>query len=69
MVPETFHVSFEDIFDEDPILSALSAKIGVALPVVLSGYSVGPFRCLEEYIGFLHNIFLGLPENLRMCSG
>ena len=26
MVPEAFHVSLEDIFDEDPIPSALSAE-------------------------------------------
>ena len=38
MVPEAFHVSPEDIFDEDPIPSVLSAKIGVALSVVLISY-------------------------------
>ena len=69
MVPEAFHVSPEDIFDEDPIPSALSAKVGVALSVVLISYLGGPFKCLEAYVGFLHNIFLGLPENIRMCSG
>ena len=36
MVPEAFHVSCEDIFAENPIPSVLSAKIGVALSVVLS---------------------------------
>ena len=41
MVPEAFHVSPEVIFDEDPVPSALSAKIGVALSVVLSSYSRG----------------------------
>ena len=35
MVPETFHVSPEDVFGEDPILSALSGRIGVALSVML----------------------------------
>ena len=35
MVPEAFHISPEVIFGEDPILSALSARIGVALSVVL----------------------------------
>ena len=69
MVREAFHVSPEDIFDEDPIPSALSAKIGVALSVVLISYFGGPFKCLEAYVGFLHNIFLGLPQNLRTCSG
>ena len=59
MVPEAFHVSPEDIFDEDLIPSALSAKISVALFVVLSSYFGGPFKCLEEYIGFLRNIFVG----------
>ena len=43
MVPEAFHVSPEDIFDEDPIPSALSAKIGVALSVVLISYFGGHF--------------------------
>ena len=69
MVPEAFHVSPEDIFDEDPIPSALSAKIGVALSVVLISYFGGPIECLEEYVGFLHSIVLELPENIRMCSG
>ena len=69
MVPEAFHVSPEDIFHEDPIPSALSAKIGVALSVVLISYFGGPFECLEEYVGFPQSIFLGLPENIRMCSG
>ena len=69
MVPEAFHVSPEDIFDEDSIPSALSAKIGVALSVVLISHFGGPFKCLVAYVGFLHNIFLGLPENIRMCSG
>ena len=69
MVPEAFHVSLEDIFDVDPIPSALSAKIGVALSVVLFTYFGGPFKCLEAYVGFLHNIILGLPEIIRMCSG
>ena len=59
MVPEWFHVSPEDIFGEDPIPSALNAKIGVAPSVVLISYSRGPFKCLEEYVGFLHNIFPG----------
>ena len=68
MVPEAFHVSLEDIFDEDSIPSALSAKIGVALSVVLINYFGGPFKCLEAYVGFLHNIFL-IPDNIRMCSG
>ena len=58
MIPEAFHVSPEDIFDEDPIPSALSAKISVALFVVLSSHFGGPFKCLEEYIGFLRNIFV-----------
>ena len=49
MVPEAFHVSPEDIFDEDPIPSALSAKIGVALSVALISYFGGPFKCLEAY--------------------
>ena len=44
-------------------------KIGVALSVVLSSYFGGPFKCMEAYVGFLHNIFLGFPENIRMCSG
>ena len=73
MVPEWFrkrsHVSPGDIFDEDPIPSALIAKIVVALSVVLISYFGGPFKCLEAYVGFLHNIFLGLPENIRMYSG
>ena len=69
MLPEAFPVSPEDIFDEDPIPSALSAKIGVALSVVLISYFGGPFKCLEAYVGFLHKVFLGLPENIRMCSG
>ena len=69
MVPEAFHVSPGDIFDEDPIPSALIAKIVVALSVVLISYFGGPFKCLEAYVGFLHNIFLGLPENIRMYSG
>ena len=69
MVPEAFHVSPEDIFDEDPIPSGLSAKISVALPVVLISYFGGPFECLEEHVGFLHSIFLRLPENIHMCSG
>ena len=69
MVPEAFHVSPEDIFDEDPIPSALSGKIGVSLSVVLISYFGGPFECLEEYVGFLHSILLGLPENIRMCCG
>ena len=69
MVPKAFQVSPEDIFDEDPILSALSATIGVALSVVLISYFGGPFECLEEYVGFLHSIFQELPENIRMCSG
>ena len=59
MVPEEFHVSPEDIFDEDPIPSALSAKITVTLFVVLSRYFGGPFKCLEEYVGFLRNILVG----------
>ena len=59
MVPETFHVSPQDIFDEDPIPSALSVKIGVALSVVLSSYVGGPCKCLKEYVAFLHNTFLG----------
>ena len=59
MVPEAFHVSPEDIFDEDLIPSALSAKISVALFVVLSSYFGGPFKCLEEYIGCLRNISVG----------
>ena len=41
MVAEAFHVSPEDIFGEDPIPSALNAKIGVALSVVLISYSRG----------------------------
>ena len=41
MVPEAFHVSPEEIFDEDAIPSALSAKIGVALSVVLISYFGG----------------------------
>ena len=69
MVPKVFHVSPEDIFAEDSIPSALSGKIGVALSVVLISYFWRPFKCLEAYVGFLHNIFLGLPENIRMCSG
>ena len=69
MVAEAFHVSPEDIFDEDLIPSALSAKNGVALSVVLISYFGRPFECLEEYVGFLHSIFLGLPENILMCSG
>ena len=59
MVPEALHVSPEDIFDEDPIPSALSSKISVALFVVLSSQFGGPFKCLEEYIAFLRNIFVG----------
>ena len=58
MVPEAFHVSPGDIFHEDPIPSALSAKISVALFVVLSSYFGGPL-CLEEHVGFLRNIFVG----------
>ena len=69
MVPEAFHVWPEDIIAEDPISSALSARIGVALSVVLSSYSGGPLKCLEEYVGSLHIIFLGIPENIRICSG
>ena len=69
MVREAFHVSPEDIFAEDPISSALSARIDVALSVVLSSYSGGAFKCLEEYVGSLHIIFLGIPENIRICSG
>ena len=41
MVREAFHVSPEDIFDEDPFPSALSAKIGVTLSVVLIGHFGG----------------------------
>ena len=41
------------------IPSALGAKISVALFVVLSSYFGGPFKCLEEYVGFLRNIFVG----------
>ena len=59
MVPEAFHVLPEDIFDEDPIPSASGAKISVALFVVLSSYFGGPLKCLEEYVGFLRNIFVG----------
>ena len=66
MVPEAFHVSPEDKFGEDPVPSALSVKIGVALSVVINSYSGGP---LEEYVGFLHNMCMGLPENIRICSG
>ena len=69
MVPEAFHVSPEAIFAEDSTPSVLSGKNGVALSVVLIRYFGGPFKCLEAYVGFLHNIFLGLPENIRMCSG
>ena len=59
MVPEAFHVPPEDIFDEDPIPSVSSAKIGVPLSVVLISYFGEPFKCLEAYVGFLHNIYLG----------
>ena len=70
MVPEAFHVSPEDILAEDPISSALSARIGVALSVVLSCYpGGGPSKCLEEHVGSLHIIFLGIPENIGICSG
>ena len=69
MVPEEFHVSPEDIFAENPIPSALNAKTVVALSVVLNSYFGRPFKCLVAYVGFLHNIFLGLPENIRMSSG
>ena len=48
---------------------ALSANIRVTLCVVLSSYFGGPFKCLKEYVGLLHNPFLGLPENIRLCSG
>ena len=69
MVPEAFHVSPVDLFVEALIPSALSAKIDVALSVVLISYFGGPFECLEENVGFLHSIFLGLPEKKRTCSG
>ena len=39
---------------------ALSANICVTLSVVLSSYfGKGQFKCLKEYVGFLHNTFLG----------
>ncbi len=69
MVPEAFHVSPEDIFDEDSIPSVLSAKISVSLSVLLTSYFGGQSECLEEYFGSLHILFLGIPENIRICSG
>ena len=40
---------------------ALSANICVTLSVVLSSYfGKGHFKCLKEYVAFLHNTFLGL---------
>ena len=52
IVPEAFHVSPEDIFDEDPILSALSAKIVVALSVVLISYFVGHLSAWKNMSAF-----------------
>ena len=66
---EAFHVSPEDVFGEDPIASALSARIGVVLSVVLSSYSGWPFGCLKECVGCLHDTFLGIPENIRRFPG
>ena len=52
MVPEAFHVSPEDIFGEEPIPIALSAKIGVALSVVLSSYSGGHLSAWKNMLAF-----------------
>ena len=68
-VPEAFHVSPEDEFGDDPSASALGARIGVVLSVVLSSYSGWPFGCLKECVGCLHDTFLGLPENIRRFPG
>ena len=68
-LPEAFHISLEDICGEDPIVSALGAKISVALSVVLSSYSGWPFGCLKGCVSWLHDTFSELPENIRRFSG
>ena len=61
MVPEAFHVSPEDIFDEDPIPSASSAKIGVALSVVLISYFGGHLSAWKHMLAFC----IGYPWGFR----
>ena len=48
---------------------ALSAKICVALSIVLSSYVGGQSKCFREYVGFPHSTCLGFPESVRMRSG
>ena len=46
----------------------LSAKVCVTVSAVLSSYIGGPFKCLEDYVGFPHSKFLEFPESVRMRS-
>ena len=73
MVPEAFHVSPEDIFDEDPFPSASSAIIGVALSVVLIGYFEGRLSAWKimsaEASGKYTYVFRRkLEERINICS-
>ena len=52
MVPEAFHVSPEDIFNGDPIPSALSANIGVVLSMVLINYFGGHLSAWKHMLAF-----------------